>query len=210
MIRAFVIAPTPMTQAGLRTLLAGSNIQIAGEAAHLSSETFQQPDIDVIVLADGSLLKDAGRAVANDSTPALVVLSASSERLIPLLHALGLRGWGIVPPDAPAELLQAAVTAASQGLVTLPAAQAGQLREQYAPAGVGFMAAEEQEEALTAREREVLELLGQGLPNKHIARRLQISEHTVKFHLASISNKLGVSSRTEAVSQGIRRGLITL
>jgi DNA-binding NarL/FixJ family response regulator len=66
------------------------------------------------------------------------------------------------------------------------------------------------DEALTAREREVLELLSRGLPNKLIARRLQISEHTVKFHVSSIYAKLGASSRTDAVSRGVRRGLITL
>jgi DNA-binding NarL/FixJ family response regulator len=65
-------------------------------------------------------------------------------------------------------------------------------------------------EALTAREREVLELLSRGLPNKLIARRLQISEHTVKFHVSSIYAKLGASSRTDAVSRGVRRGFITL
>ena len=66
------------------------------------------------------------------------------------------------------------------------------------------------DEALTVREREVLELLSRGLPNKLIARRLQISEHTVKFHVSSIYAKLGASSRTDAVSRGVRRGLITL
>jgi DNA-binding NarL/FixJ family response regulator len=66
------------------------------------------------------------------------------------------------------------------------------------------------DEALTAREREVLELLSRGLPNKLIARRLQISEHTVKFHVSSIYAKLGATSRTDAVSRGVRSGLITL
>ena len=66
------------------------------------------------------------------------------------------------------------------------------------------------DEALTVREREVLELLSRGLPNKLIARRLQISEHTVKFHVSSIYAKLGASSRTDAVSRGVRKGLITL
>jgi DNA-binding NarL/FixJ family response regulator len=63
---------------------------------------------------------------------------------------------------------------------------------------------------LTAREHEVLELVGLGLSNKLIARQLQISEHTVKFHVSSISNKLGASSRTDAVRRGLRHGLITL
>ena len=63
---------------------------------------------------------------------------------------------------------------------------------------------------MTPREREVLGLLGRGLSNKMIARDLQISEHTAKFHVSSIYAKLGVASRTEAVSLGARLGLILL
>jgi DNA-binding NarL/FixJ family response regulator len=66
------------------------------------------------------------------------------------------------------------------------------------------------EEALTAREVEVLALLAEGLPNKAIAARLAISDQTVKFHVAAIIAKLGVSNRTEAVRVALRRGLITL
>lgn len=65
-------------------------------------------------------------------------------------------------------------------------------------------------EALTAREREVLELVAEGLSNKAIASRLHISDQTVKFHVASIAGKLGASNRTEAVRIGMKRGLITL
>ena len=66
------------------------------------------------------------------------------------------------------------------------------------------------EESLTARELEVLELLAEGLSNQGIASRLHISEHTVKFHVASICGKLGAENRTDAVRRGVRRGLITL
>jgi DNA-binding NarL/FixJ family response regulator len=69
---------------------------------------------------------------------------------------------------------------------------------------------EEPGEALTPREREVLELLAHGLSNRQIADALAISEHTAKFHVASVSAKLGASSRTEAVRLGVRRGLIAL
>jgi len=66
------------------------------------------------------------------------------------------------------------------------------------------------EEALTPREIEVLELLAEGLPNKAIADRLRISDQTVKFHVSSISGKLGAANRTDAVRRAVRRGLITL
>jgi len=65
-------------------------------------------------------------------------------------------------------------------------------------------------EGLTSREHEVLLLLADGLPNREIAQALSISEHTVKFHLASIFGKLGVSTRTEAVQRGVRLGVIEI
>lgn len=65
-------------------------------------------------------------------------------------------------------------------------------------------------EQLTPRERTVLELVADGLANREIAQELNISEHTVKFHLASIFGKLGVSSRTEAVRRGLRLGLVEI
>ena len=65
-------------------------------------------------------------------------------------------------------------------------------------------------EPLTPRESKVLEMLASGLTNKEIAARLAISEHTAKFHVASILGKLGAGTRTEAVTLGIRRGLVLL
>ena len=69
---------------------------------------------------------------------------------------------------------------------------------------------EEIAEPLTAREVQVLELLAEGLPNKAVARRLGISDQTVKFHVASLSGKLGAANRTDAVRRAVRRGLIAL
>jgi DNA-binding CsgD family transcriptional regulator len=65
-------------------------------------------------------------------------------------------------------------------------------------------------EALTPREHEVLQMLTSGLLNKQIAARLKISEHTAKFHVASILGKLGAGTRAEAVAIGVRRGLVLL
>jgi len=77
-------------------------------------------------------------------------------------------------------------------------------------AGRPRRAGEDAPESLTPREVQVLELLAEGLPNKAIAARLDISDQTVKFHVSSICGKLGAANRTEAVRIGLRRGLITL
>ena len=66
------------------------------------------------------------------------------------------------------------------------------------------------QEPLTPREIQVLELLAEGLANKAIAERLGISDQTVKFHIASISGKLGAANRTDALRRAVRRGLISL
>ena len=78
------------------------------------------------------------------------------------------------------------------------------------PSGADDLVDDPPGEALTPRELEVLELVAEGLPNKAIAERLGISDQTVKFHVASISGKLGASNRTEAIRRAVRRGLIAL
>jgi len=215
MIRVFVVAPTPMMIAGLRAMLTTTEIEVVGAAASFAEINIELelPAIDVIVV-DYVLLDEvvravrAVRAITNDGRIALVVLTNNDERPLTILRNLSLRGWSLVPVGATSMELQAAVTAVAQGFVVLPVAFSEQFTEQR-PA-VGTLNLSSSEEALTNREREVLELVSQGLSNKLIARRLQISEHTVKFHISSISTKVGASSRTDAVSRGIRRGLITL
>jgi DNA-binding NarL/FixJ family response regulator len=209
MIRAFVVASTPMMLAGLRTMLAEPDVQVVGETSVPDEILTEIPGIDVIVV-DEILLDEVRRAMTSkvNGAVALVVLTNNDEGPLSVLHTLSPRGWSIVSLDATAAQLQAAVVAAAQGLITLPAAFADRLYQQRPL--VGTVTLGSLDEPLTAREREVLELVSQGLSNKLIARRLQISEHTVKFHVSSISAKLGASSRTDAVSRGVRRGLITL
>jgi len=86
----------------------------------------------------------------------------------------------------------------------------GALNELGAAAPAGGNGAPATDGVLTRREAEVLTMLAEGVGNKTIAARLRISEHTVKFHIASIFSKLGASSRTEAVTLGARQGLILL
>jgi DNA-binding NarL/FixJ family response regulator len=202
--RAFVVAPTPMARAGLRSMLANAEeivVQVVGEAASPAGLTFSEAD--VVLLMDEELLEEAAIAVAEDGTQALVVIS-EEDHVVSRLRALPLKGWGIVPPDAPPEELATAVSAAAQGLIVLHKPLTERLLQEPAAS------VEELSEPLTAREREVLDLLGRGLSNKLIARELHISEHTVKFHISSLYAKLGVNNRAEAVSQGARHGLISL
>lgn len=112
----------------------------------------------------------------------------------------------IIARDADRDQIELAVEAADAGYVLLHPSSARMLGDAVTlPADQP-----EQVEQLTAREREVLAFMSGGLGNKEIATRLGISEHTVKFHTSSILGKLSVASRTEAVSQGIRRGLIAI
>ena len=205
--RVFVVAPTPMARAGLRSMLAtveGADVRMVGEAA---SPTGPDPEpalseAEVILVADEELLEEATLAVADDGTQAILLLS-EDDHSASRLRALPLRGWGIVSPDAPPEELAAAVAATAQGLIVLPKSLTDRLLQE--PTIV-----EELSEPLTAREREVLTLIGRGLSNKLIAHELHISEHTVKFHISSLYAKLRVNNRAEAVSQGARHGLISL
>jgi len=240
MIHVFVIAQTPMMRVGLSTILTTQDMQVVGEAAMLAGPTIKLSGIDVIVLAEEELLDDLQRHVAEGASPALVVLSSNNIRLPAILNALSPQGWGVVQPDSSTAQLQVAVMAAAHGLRVIPNMYDTQpnnhaLRSGERPLEPDMRDWDERHsrgresnpyissnfeldnidavlpvEALTAREREVLELLSRGLPNKLIARRLQISEHTVKFHVSSIYAKLGATSRTDAVSRGVRRGLITL
>jgi len=178
-----------------------SRVQVVGEAASPAGLTFSEAD--VVLLMDEELLEDVALAVAEDGTQALVVIS-EEDHVVSRLRALPLKGWGVVPPDAPPEELAIAVSAAAQGLILLHKPLTERLLQEPAAS------VEELSEPLTAREREVLVLLGRGLSNKLIARELHISEHTVKFHISSLYAKLGVNNRAEAVSQGARHGLISL
>ena len=202
---AFVVAPTPVTRAGLRSMLAnaeGVEVRVVGEASSPTGPSALS-EADVVLVADEELLEEAAIAVAEDGTQGVVLIS-EEERAVSALRAMQLKGWGVVPPDAPPEELAAAVAAAGQGLIVLPKPLTERLLQEPASPAEGPF------EALTAREREVLDLLAHGLRNAEIAGELHISEHTVKFHISSLYAKLGVTNRAEAVSRGARQGLISL
>jgi DNA-binding NarL/FixJ family response regulator len=117
----------------------------------------------------------------------------------------------VLPRDATSGEILAAIDAVAAGLVVLHPealadALAGRPRREALPA----RAVADPAQPLTAREIEVLGMLAEGLGNKTIAVRLGISTHTAKFHVASILAKLGAGSRTEAVTVGMRRGLVVI
>jgi two-component system nitrate/nitrite response regulator NarL len=107
---------------------------------------------------------------------------------------------GVLAPDATAEQLDAALRAVVAGLI---------VRSTPGPQPRGFAPADDMP-LLTPREREILGLIGEGLSNKAMARRLGISVHTVKFHLEALFTKLDATSRAEAVTKGLRGGVIEL
>ncbi len=203
--RVLVVASTSMARAGLRSMLAlaeSTGVEVVGESEALSGSA---AEADVVLVAGEELLEDSVLSLADEGELALLLLSEDEAGSVAALRDAPLRAWGILAPDAPPEELAAAVLAVGHGLVVLPAPLAEKLIEENRVAAV-----EELAEPLTGREREVLEALGKGMSNKMIARELRISEHTVKFHVSSLYAKLGVSSRTEAMGEGARRGLISL
>lgn len=204
MIRVFVAASAAALRLALCTRLEGPEITVIGNGPGPEDAP---PDVDVVVLGDAERLPVSAGALSEVGARAVVAL-ADDERPARILRGLPLRGWAIVPRNASAVELRAATSAAAQGFTVLPATLSARLLPARTPAPEGET--EETLEPLTPREREVLELLAHGLSNRQIAERLGISEHTAKFHVAAVSGKLGAASRTEAVSRGVRCGLITL
>ncbi|MGF1507347.1 MAG: LuxR C-terminal-related transcriptional regulator, partial [Anaerolineae bacterium] len=179
-------------------------------AARAGESSVSQPDVVLRDLGwDASvealdLLRDGVNDLGDPEArgvPVLVLLNetdGASE-----VWSAGVRG--MLQRDAGPDRVAAALKAAEAGLVALdPLFTAGLMPTGQAPDDGPPI------EALTPREHEVLQLLAEGLPNKAIARRLNISEHTVKFHVNAILGKLAASSRTEAVVRATRAGLIVL
>jgi two-component system, NarL family, response regulator YdfI len=204
-IRLLIAAASPVVRAGLEALAASSpDLQVVGSF----------PDISVVEdLADlhpevilSAIEPDEILPTHEDGTPALVLLTNEVQ---PAWTAEALRRGvrAILPRDASqAEILAAITAAASDLAVVHPREMELLLSSALAPQAQHEAAGFE----LTPRELEVLRMIADGAPNKIIAWKLGISEHTVKFHVASILAKVGASSRTEAVTIGIRKGLVLL
>lgn len=236
-MRIHVIAAYPAVRAGLAALVGEQpDWRVVGQSAGNMAPTaapVQPPDAPDVVLADldgitgadsdtvgGWLdtLRPLGGIVAVGPAqlgPMRGDANAEATRLFAdAARAAAERGlaFGALRRDATAGEIVAAVTAVAGGLIALDRRLASELL--ISPERAAVAAPERlpgvADETLTARELEVLQLLAQGLPNKLIAQRLHISEHTAKFHVSAIMTKLNAASRTEAVTVAARRGLLIL
>jgi two-component system nitrate/nitrite response regulator NarL len=214
-LRILVIADDALSRAGLAALLAEQpGCAVVGRASGLDDlpalvEVYR-PNV---LLWDMSWQPDSAidrLSVLVESTPPVAVLLPDEGRVAEV-WATGARA--ILRRDADPGQVAAALRALMQGLGVVDDAFAATLTR---PVGLLTLKPWDDRqtdpliEELTPRELAVLRLVAEGLPNKTIAVRLGISEHTVKFHVNTILGKLGVASRTEAVVRAIRLGLIFL
>lgn len=205
MIRIFLIADSPIVRVGLETILqAEPNLTVVGSSDAASPVASTAADVILVAseLSEERLAQIVPLLGAETAAAEVVwLVPASSEAWI--TEALRSGILGLLPNDATAAEIVAAIQAVAAGLVVLHPDLARLLTSpalRPAPAV----------QALSQREVEVLQMLAEGMANKTIARQLHLSEHTVKFHISSIFSKLNVSSRTEAVTIGLRQGLIVL
>ncbi len=205
MIRVMVVADSAAARARLVGSLAGDDrLEVVAQAPALS--TVEQlvgaggPDVVVAAVdADDDRAADAVIALATrpGAPPVVAVVGPDSGAWVDEALQAGVRA--VIPRDAGPAEIQAAVGAAAAGLVVVRPEDVPETRR-----------GPDVDASLTPRELQVLDLLGEGLGNKAIAARLAITERTVKFHVGAIFEKLGVSSRTEAVTAALRRGLLLL
>lgn len=201
-LRVVVVSPDPLARGGLAAIVSGRReLALAGEASPRDAALVAASRPGAVVLFDvGAADEDAAGVADVVRTGAPVVAlapgrAAAADALRAGVRAVLLRG-------ATADAISAALAAAAHGLAVLDPAIADD-----------FLRTPERDDAaepLTAREREVLALLAEGLANRAIAAQLEISERTAKFHVESILGKLGASSRAEAIVRAARMGLVVL
>ncbi len=200
MIRLLIAAPSAVVRAGLETLAASSpEWQVVGSFPDLPGATELHPDVILSAVPLGET------PAPPDGRPLPLVLLTNDAQPAWTLDALRLGVRALLPRDVSQSEIIAAVDAAANGLAVIDPGDLDALLSSAAPAHAAIEAS-----ALTGRELEVLRMMAEGAANKIIAWKLGISEHTVKFHVASILAKLGASTRTEAVTIGIRQGLVLL
>ena len=202
-ISVLIITQSAELRARLRAELAAApHLELHEESA--GSDT--PPDVVILDPEPRGDSSSPGPPHAPATARTLILTDRLSEEWAGEL--LSSRAAGAIARSArPAEIIAAIESVAAGLIVFSPALLAGtepqRVPARKPPSG-------ELHDPLTPREVDVLRMLSDGLSNKEVARRLHISEHTVKYHLSSVFGKLGVSSRTEAVMVGIQRGIILI
>jgi DNA-binding NarL/FixJ family response regulator len=202
-----------LLHAAAATRIVGVLPAIAGVKAYVE---LWHPDVLLIDLEVNGQNVSPFSAICSDFPGLSLVLLADHPQPDWVQRVLRSGVASVLQRDASAEQIAAAIRASAEELIILgrDAAQ-GFLKLAPSPQDLLANPASAERigrlvEELTRRELEVLRMVADGLGNREIALRLGISEHTIKFHISSILGKLGASSRTEAVSQGVKRGLILL
>ena len=198
MIRVAIIANTLLrAQTVASSLAEDERLEIIDVNTSIGKADYNRAGILDVVVTVGLLLDQ----IPSNGPPVVALTNEPAEEM-PLGNSM--RAW--LPLNSSASELGAAIVAAANELVVLTQSQVNKWLSGPTSAHTnGF-----EIEALTPRELQVLRMLADGLGNKEIAGQLKISDHTVKFHVAQILAKLRASSRTEAVSIGIRRGLVPI
>jgi two-component system, NarL family, response regulator YdfI len=211
-IRVFIVAASPLARAGLENLLAARGLEVVGSAGNIDALGSQLLDAEPeVILVDTSgepsanLLESLAESGLASEAALIILVEHPPLGLSAEAFRVGIRA--VLPSDISPSQLVAALQAAAAGLVVMHPSDVTSALPAGAPAPRPLA---ELAEPLTRRERQVLQMLASGVGNKEIAAQLAISEHTVKFHVTSILGKLGAASRTEAVAQAIRLGLILL
>ena len=204
MIRILIAEDHGVVRAGLEELFANADdievVAAAADGEHAVSLTDEhQPDVALLDLSmpDVDGIEATRRIVESDPDARVVILTAFADRER-ILGALDAGALGYLLKDAAPEELLAAVRAAARGEAPLAP---------RAARTVLAARAEDRSAGLSDREREVLALVAEGLPNKRIALKLEISEKTVKSHLTRVFDRIGVSDRTQAALWARAHGL---
>ena len=211
MIKVFICANSTAELDRLKALItSASSLKLVGSSLGRASLRQQLADAHADVLLEHSLVVDLDelRLEDLDAKPVARVLLVNESVALEAVQVFDSGLSAVLPASASEGEIRIAVEAAAEGLLVLhPDVVA------HAATSLSFSfhsSRSSSEHHISPRENEILNLLAAGLGNKEIAWQLKISEHTVKFHVTSIFNKLNVSSRAEAVTVGVRRGLIIL
>ena len=203
-LRVLVVSRDLLSRAGLAAVLdqqPGLTVvgQVSGDEDSFLPLDVYGPDVIVWDVSWETASASHNLALLPENSPSVLALAAT-ENQAAQARAGGAKAF--LSRSASPEALAAALTALSHGLlVTDPSLSGGSGVTASGPATASL---------LTPRENDVLRLLAEGLPNKAVASRLEVSEHTVKFHVNSIMSKLNAQSRTEAVTLATRLGLLPL